>query len=463
MKPVDQAKNAAAFISDTRHETFHDQHLWDIRKKRDAARDQIPEWETLRDLASAIKEHTLSHLPDYLEEFERNAKANGIHVHWAFDPEEHNRIIAEIFQSHGVTKVIKSKSMTTDECEMRPYLAARGITVTESDLGERIQQLDNDQPPSHIVIPAVHKLRGDVTALFARTINADPNNDDPAFLSEEGRQSLRPLLLEAQAGMTGANYAIAETGSFVVCTNEGNADISANLPPLHVASIGIEKIIPREEHLGVFIRLLSRSALGSPITQYTSHYRAPRKGSEMHVVLLDNGRSRRLGMEHFWHSLKCIRCSACMNTCPVYRRSGGLSYGSVYSGPIGIILNPAMDEHHFEELPYASTMNGSCSNVCPVKINIHEQIYLWRQEMVRNGAISLAKRATFDLAAAILGDPERYRIAIQRMDDALKDFPRSMVYNPLNAWSVHREMPSAPVETFHQWWARNRGGNNGKS
>jgi len=457
MKPVNQSHNAEAFIADKRHEEFHDSHLWDLRKARDRQRDMVPEWEELRELASKIKEHTLTHLSEYLEEFERNATANGIKVHWALDAEEHNRIAAEIFEDHGVTKVIKSKSMSTDECQMRPYLARRGINVVECDLGERIQQLDNDQPPSHIVVPAVHKLRGDVRDLFVRTIGADPDNDDPKFLSEEGRQSLRPIMLDAQAGMTGANYAVAETGSFVVCTNEGNADLSANLPPLHVATIGIEKIIPRIEHLGVFIRLLTRSALGAPITQYTSHYRAPRAGSEMHVILLDNGRAERLGMADFWYSLKCIRCSACMNTCPVYRRSGGLSYGSVYAGPIGIILNPTMDLHRYAELPYSSSLNGSCTNVCPVKINIHDQIYKWRQVVVERNEMPLTRRVAFEIAGNVLGKPALFRMAISGVGEAIRDFPRWMIYNPLNAWGLHREVPDAQRLTFHQWWEQNRG------
>jgi len=459
MKPVNQERNAEAFIADARHEENHDRVLWRLRQHRDQQRDLIPEWEELRELAGQIKEHTLTHLPDYLEEFERNATANGIHVHWALDAEEHNRIVAEIFEAHGATQAVKSKSMTTDECQMRPYLSRRGIDVIESDLGERIQQLDNNQPPSHITMPAVHKMRSDIKDLFVHTMEkADPDNDDPLFLSEEGRQNLRPHFMAAQAGMTGANFAIAETGSFVTVTNEGNADLSANLPPLHVATIGIEKLIPREEHLGVFIRMLARSAIGTPISQYTSHFRAPRKGSEMHVILLDNGRSERLAMADFWHSLKCIRCGACMNTCPVYRRSGGLSYGSVYSGPIGIILNPAMDLHRYAELPYSSSLNGSCTNVCPVKINIHDQIYKWRRVMVERHEMPLARRTAFNIAGKVLGKPALFRMAIAGVDEALRDFPRWMIYNPLNAWVVHREVPDAPRHTFHQWWEQNRAG-----
>ena len=253
-------------------------------------------------------------------------------------------------RSNQARTLVKAKSMLTDECDMRPFLENRGIEVIETDLGERIQQLD-DEPPSHIVVPAVHKLRTDVARVFAATLGTDPGNSDVHYLAESQRQHTRPYFLKADAGMTGANFAVAETGTVVVCTNEGNADLSVNLPKLYIASIGIEKIIPKIEHLGVFVRMLSRSALGSPITQLTSHFRRPREGTEMHIVLVDNGRSERLGMADFWYSLKCIRCGACMNTCPVYRRSGGLSYGATYSGPIGVIIDPTFNLRKYSSLP----------------------------------------------------------------------------------------------------------------
>ena len=283
----------------------------------------IPEWEELRSLASAIKEHTLTHLDEYLDQFEANARANGVHVHWARDAAEHNRIVHGILSDHGAKSLIKSKSMLTEECGFRPYMASVGIEVIETDLGERIQQLDNEDP-SHVVVPAVHKLRTDVARGIRQDDRHRPRQQRRPLPREAQREATRPLILAADAGMTGCNFAVAETGSVVVCTNEGNADLSANVPKLHIASIGIEKIIPRLEHLAVFLRMLSRSALGSPMTQYTSHFRGPRGGGEMHFVLVDNGRSERLGLEEFWTSLKCIRCGACMNTCPVYRRSGGL-------------------------------------------------------------------------------------------------------------------------------------------
>jgi L-lactate dehydrogenase complex protein LldF len=435
---------------------MHDARLWDLRQKRDAQMRAIPEWEELRTLASDIKQHTLSRLGEYLEQFEARAQANGIHVHWAADGAEHNRIVHGILADHGARRLIKSKSMLTEECGLRHYLAGVGIEVVETDLGERIQQLD-DEDPSHIVVPAVHKLRADVAAVFSRTIGTEPGNDDVHYLAERQREATRPLILEADAGMTGANFAVAETGSFVVCTNEGNADLSANVPPLHIASIGIEKLIPRMADLGVFIRLLSRSALGSPVTQYTSHFRSPRAGGEMHVVLVDNGRAARLGMAEFWTSLKCIRCGACMNTCPVYRRSGGLSYGATYSGPIGLILDPTFDKRKYSSLPFASTLNGSCSNVCPVKINIHEQIFAWRKVMAEEHELPLAKAGMMKAAGVVLSSPRLYRAAIAMADSALRHLPHFAVYNRFNTWGREREMPPPPGESFHAWYARTRG------
>src|SRR5262249_12726010 len=324
-RPVDPEGRAARFIALEVHESTHDHLVWGMRQHRDKAVAGVPEWEKLRALGSRIKEHTLTHLARDLELFEANATRLGTHVHWARDAEEHNTVVYDILQAHQVKSLIKSKSMLQEECGMTPFLQKRGIEVTESDLGERIQQLSGE-PPSHIVVPAIHKLRSDVADLFAEELGSDRTNDDPHYLNEAMRQNARPRFLAAGAAMTGGNFAIAETGGFVVCTNEGNADIGASVPPLHIASIGIEKLIPRARDLGVFIRMLSRSALGSPITQYTSHFHGPRRGGELHVVLVDNGRSDRLGSPDFWHGLKCIRCGACMNTCPVYRRAGGLSY-----------------------------------------------------------------------------------------------------------------------------------------
>jgi L-lactate dehydrogenase complex protein LldF len=455
MKRIDHAEGSSKFIKAKDHIEFHDKRLWDLRKKRDRESEILPEWEELRSLASAIKEHTLAHLADYLEEFERNATKNGVKVHWARDAAEHNAIVFEILEANRARTLVKSKSMLTDECDMRPFLENRGVKVIETDLGERIQQLD-DEPPSHIVLPAVHKLRTDVARVFAATLGTDAKNSDVHYLAESQRQATRPDFLEAAAGMTGANFAVAETGSVVVCTNEGNADLSVHLPKLYIASIGIEKVLPRIEHLGVFIRLLSRSALGSPITQLTSHFRVPREGTRMHVVLVDNGRSERLGMTDFWYSLKCIRCGACMNTCPVYRRSGGLSYGATYSGPIGVIIDPTFDLRKFSTLPFASTLNGSCTSVCPVKINIHEQIYKWRQIIAERNQLPFAKKEAMQIAGKLLGSPKLYRAAVEAAGAGVEHLPRFMMYNRLNAWGRQREVPQAPPSTFRQWYLENR-------
>ena len=452
---IDHAEAAKRFIAAPEHQTFHDERLWDLRVKRDRQAHAMPEWEELRELASKIKEHTLTHLDSYLEQFEAAAQRNGVDVHWAKDGAEHNAIVLGLLRDHGARTLIKSKSMLTDECGMREHLAANGITITETDLGERIQQLDSEAP-SHIVVPAVHKLRRDVSDVFSRTLGTEKGNDDIHYLAESQRMTTRPRILEADAGLTGCNFAVAETGAIVTCTNEGNADLSANTPKLHIASVGIEKLIPRVSDLAVFIRLLSRSALGSPITQYTSHFKAPRSGAAMHIVLVDNGRSARLRMEKFWTSLKCIRCGACMNTCPVYRRSGGLSYGFTYAGPIGLVIDPTFDRHKFSNLPFASTLNGSCTNVCPTKINLHEQIYAWREVMADGHEVPFAKKAAMAAAGKVLGNPRLYRAAIKAADGALANLPRFATYMKANAWGQGRENPTPPRQSFHDWWAANR-------
>jgi L-lactate dehydrogenase complex protein LldF len=455
MNAVDQAKNAEAFLADTVHEERLDKLLWMMRMRRDAAAKQVPEWEELRTLASEIKEHTLSNLSQYLIEFEAKATANGVTVHWARDAHEHNQIVYDLLAERKIPTLIKSKSMLTEECELRPFLERRNIRVIETDLGERIQQLD-DQPPGHIVGPSIHKTTKDVANLFAKNYGSDANNEDPAYLAGVMRDNTRPEILNAHAGMTGANFVVAETGAVIVATNEGNADLSANTPPLHIVSVGIEKLVPNMESLAVFIRLLTRSATGEAITQYTSTFRSPRKGAAMHVVLVDNGRSARLGMERFWRSLKCIRCAACMNTCPVYRRSGGLSYGSTYMGRIGIIMMPTFDSRKYSELPFASTLNGSCTNVCPVKIDIHEQIYGWREVMEEKGQIQAVKKQAMKVADKVLSNPKLYQIATTSVSAALEILPHFAIYNRLNAWGRHRDVPEAASETFHEWHKNHR-------
>ena len=275
--------------------------------------------------------------------------------------------------------------MLTEECHLNPFLERHGMEVVDTDLGEWIVQL-RGEAPSHIVLPAIHIKREEVGELFHRVLGTPEGLAEPKPLVEAARIELRNKFMRAEAGITGVNFAIAETGGFVVCTNEGNADLGVSLPPVHIACMGIEKLIPKAEHLGVFLRLLARSATGQPITTYSSHFHGPKPGGELHIVLLDNGRSDILGSDDFRRSLNCIRCGACMNTCPVFRRSGGHSYQTTVPGPIGSILAPSRDAQQFHSLPYACSLCGSCTDVCPVKIDLHHQLLTWRKEIAVRGS-----------------------------------------------------------------------------
>lgn len=445
---------ATEFLKDQAKAKWHDETLWFVRDKRDRISKTIPEWEELRNLASQIKENVLSKLDGYLEEFERNAKKNGIQVHWAKDGEEHNQIVLSILQKQQCTAIVKSKSILTEECHLNPYLEKNGIEVVDTDLGERIVQFLN-QPPSHIVLPAIHLKKGEISELFHEKLHTEKGNEDPAYLTHAARLHLREKFLQAKVAITGVNFAVAETGEFVVCTNEGNADMGVHLADVHIACMGIEKIIPRRKDLGVFLRLLARSATGQPVTNYNSHFRSPSPGKDIHLILVDNGRTAQLAREKFRNSLKCIRCGACMNTCPIYRRSGGYSYGSTVPGPIGSILSPGLDMKKYSTLPFASTLCGSCSDVCPVKINIHEQLYEWRQEITKTHG-ELGKGLSMKLASGIFKSPLAYKISGSLMRTALKTLPKSLIYHPINSWGKGRNLPETPKESFKDWYLKNR-------
>lgn len=455
-------KKAAAFIKNLDRAQWHDRALWFVRAKRDAAAASIPEWEELRERASEIKMYTMTHLGELLEQFEQQAHARGIHVHWAKDAAEHNQIVADLLTQHGVRKVVKSKSMLTEECHLNPFLERHKIEVVDTDLGEWIVQL-REEPPSHIVMPAIHTKREEIGELFHEKIGTEKGATDPQYLTEAARQELRQKFLSADAGITGVNFAIAETGGIVVCTNEGNADLGTSLPKLHIACMGIEKLIPRTKDLGVFLRLLARSATGQPITTYTTHFHGPQSPDrEMHIVLVDNGRSELLGSDEFRRSLNCIRCGACMNTCPVYRRSGGHSYSNTVPGPIGSILAPASDPVKHSSLPYACSLCGSCTDVCPVKINLHEQLYTWRSKLVLKGLLPMSKQLSMSAAAMVLSRPWLYRLAGRMARFWLPKLPRFLVYNRLNTWGQQREIPVAPKQSFREEF-RQRNSKSGKN
>ena len=450
----EHAELSAAFNRDEQRVNWHDKTLWFIREKRDKAAWQIPEWEALREQASQIKENVLSNLHDYLLQFEQEAIRQGIRVHWASTPEEHNSIVYNIIKKKDVRQIVKSKSMLTEECHLNEYLEKHGIDVVDTDLGERIVQLA-EEPPSHIVLPCIHWKKEEIGALFHKHLGTPEGNSDPQFLTSAARAHLRQRFMTSPIAITGVNFAVAETGEIVVCTNEGNADLGVQLAEVHIACMGIEKIIPQRKHLGVFLRLLARSATGQPITTYSSHFKKPRPGQEMHIVLVDNGRSERLKSDDFKNALKCIRCGACMNTCPVYRRSGGHSYHNAIAGPIGSILAPGLDMKKYADLPFASTLCGSCSNVCPVKIDIHDQLYKWRQVLVKNGHVKPGKSFGIKSMAKVLSSPRLFRWsgAFGRM--VMKYFP-FVVNGKFNPWYKQREMPQPPAQSFHAWYNLNR-------
>lgn len=450
----DHAALSDVFNKDEERVDWHDETLWFVRAKRDKAAHNIPEWENLRETASQIKNNVLSNLHNYLVEFETHATNNGVTVHWAADATEHNQIVHSILQKHKVDRLIKSKSMLTEECHLNEYLHKNGIDVIDTDLGERIVQLAKE-PPSHIVLPCIHKKKEEIGELFHEHLGTPEGMADPQFLTAAAREHLRETFLTRRAAITGVNFAVAETGEFVVCTNEGNADMGAHLADVHIACMGIEKIIPKRKNLAVFLRLLTRSATGQPITTYSSHFKKPRPGQEMHIVLVDNGRTTQLSRPDFRNSLKCIRCAACMNTCPVYRRSGGHSYHTAVAGPIGSILAPNLDMKEYADLPFASTLCGSCSNVCPVKINIHEQLYKWRQVIVKEGYADPKKKLAMKAMEFTLSSPFVYKNAGKAGRWFMKHAPFT-VNNKLNLWYQQREMPAVPKESFGEWYKKNK-------
>ncbi len=444
---------AEKFNQDIERTTWHDETLWWVRQKRDKQAFSLLEWEELRNAASQIKQHTLGNLHDYLLEFEKKACQNGIQIHWANDAKEHNEIIWKILKKHGISELVKSKSMLTEECGLNVFLEAKGVEVVDTDLGERIVQF-REETPSHIVLPAIHLKKEEVSETFHTHLGTEKGNYDPNYLTEAARDHLRSHFLVKKAALTGVNFAIAETGEFVVCTNEGNADMGVHLADVHIASMGIEKVIPRREHLAVFLRLLARSATGQPITTYSSHFQKPREGTEIHVVLVDNGRTRQLAQPDFRDSLKCIRCGACFNTCPVYRRSGGHSYHTAIAGPIGAILSPNLDRKAHKDLPFASTLCGSCTHVCPVKIDIHDQLYAWRQVINKEERVSL-KSTMMRVLSYVLSN-SRWMEWIGKGGRWLMHVFPSLQKTSKNPWVKQREMPDIPKESFKEWYQRNR-------
>ena len=452
--------------------TRHDQTFWSVREKRDIQAHGLPEWEQLREAASQIKKHTVTHLADYLETFERNATANGAIVHWAKDADEYNSIVMQILRQHNVKKVVKGKSMLTEECHLNDNLIANGIDVVETDLGERILQLMH-LAPSHIIMPAIHITREQVKETFQEKGILEANGQqgadsmgvadkttleekaDPTYLTRCARYHLRDNFMTAECGMTGANFGIASTGEIVVCTNEGNADMSTSVPKLHIASIGLEKIIPDYDAMGVFQRLLARHGTGQATTVFTSHFRKPRPGGEFHIILVDNGRSDILANEDHWQTLKCMRCGACMNTCPVYRRSGGYSYTYFIPGPIGINLGMLKDKDANYHNCSACSLCCSCDNVCPVKVDLSTQIYKWRQQLDSFHHADPIKKTMSNGMKMLFDHPSLYTTAL-RFAPLANTVPAFITGVKLNAWCKYHAMPVFAKESFHTLWKKGK-------
>jgi L-lactate dehydrogenase complex protein LldF len=431
-----------------------------IRAKRASVVSELPDWEALRASGSDIKANVMRHLDEYLLQLEDAVQKAGGHVHWARDAAEANRIIVEIVQGTGADRVVKVKSLTTDEIHLNRALAAAGIRAIETDLAELIIQLAGE-PSSHILVPAIHKNRSEIRDLFRHTIaKGEDLTDNPQQLAAAARRYLREQFLSAQVAVSGANFAIAETGTTCVVESEGNGRMCLTLPKTLITVMGIEKILPSFQDLAVFLQLLPRSSTGERMNPYTSMWTGVTPGDgpqNFHLVLLDNGRTHVLADEVGRQALYCIRCSACLNICPVYARTGGHAYGSVYPGPIGAILTPQLiGIEHAKSLPYASTLCGACYEVCPVKINIPEVLLHLRGEVTRHASPFNPEAVAMRQLADIFANPKRYEQAQRLGRRGQRIFMHGGVIDHLPGmlagWTTARDLVPIPKQSFRDWW-----------
>jgi L-lactate dehydrogenase complex protein LldF len=445
-----------------RHNVRHATNV--IRRKRAKVVEEMPDWQALREAGRQIKDHTLRHLDFYLEQFESTCTRAGGRVHWARDADEANQIVISLIQARRATEVIKVKTMTSDEIGLNSALETVGITPHETDLADLIVQLGEDRP-SHIVVPALHRNKLEVRRIFMEKMGLSELGDRPEDLTNAARRYLREKFLRVSVAISGANFAVADTGSVCIVESEGNGRMCISLPEMLITLIGIEKMIPTFQDLEVFLQLLPRSATGERMNPYNSIWTGVTSGDgprEFHVILLDNGRANVLSDNESRDTLNCIRCGACLNACPVYRQTGGHAYGSVYAGPIGAILTPQLQSmEHSQSLPYASSLCGACYEVCPMKINIPEILVHLRGEVVERGDAPLSERAAMKTAAFALEKPGRFSAAQALARAAQIPFESNGMIRhlpgQLGAWTAVRDLPAIPKQSFRQWWrARTR-------
>ena len=464
-------ETAKASLADTQLRRNIGKAAKGIRAKRAVAVEELPDWQELREAGRAIKERTLRHLDEYLLQFEQSVQKAGGHVHWARDAEEANRIIASIAKQHGADEVVKVKSIATDETKLNEHLESEGIEAHETDLAELIIQLAGETS-SHILVPAIHKNRAEIREIFMRELDVAELSDDPPDLAEVARLYLRKKFLSAKVGVSGANFGVAETGTVCVVESEGNGRMCTTLPPVLVTLMGIEKLIPTWQDFEVYMQLLPRSSTAERMNPYTSFWTGVSEGDgpqEFHLVLLDNGRTEVLADEVGRQALNCIRCSACLNACPVYERTGGHAYNSVYPGPIGAILTPQLvgiGKPGPDSLPYASSLCGACYEVCPVKINIPEVLIHLRGKVIRkkqSGGLAgklHPENVAMQAMAKTFSNPNLYERA-QRLarigqwpmarDGAIHSLP-----GELSGWTRSRDIKPVPEQTFREWWRERR-------
>lgn len=435
------------------------------RKARADAAAELPEWELLRTAASEIKDHTLANLEHYLCQLGSQVSALGGQVHWASDAAEARAIITGLVSSRRVRRIVKSKSMTTEEISLNPALEAVGASVVETDLGEYIVQLAGERP-SHLIAPVIHKSTEEISDLFAKKLGV-PRYERPEDLARVAREVLRAEFLAAEMGITGVNFAIAETGTLVIVENEGNARLTTARPRIHVAVMGIEKVLPRLADLGTFLRILARSGTGQRASVYVSLLTGLRRTGEtdgpeeLHLVVLDNGRRSLLADPDLRSALRCIRCSACQNECPVYRHVGGHAYGSVYAGPIGAVLTPAYEGlERARDLPFASTLCRACADVCPVKIDLPGMLVELRARAVRTGLSPRRDRMLVGAWTFFTRSPARLGLAasLGRLAQRLlaRDGKIERLPYPLSGWTAHRAAPVLASRPFHERWKKSQ-------